>query len=50
LPGYDNAEQKGYHRHFLNKEEPYDFVNIWHLIEDFKSDLEKIRGRKWDED
>jgi hypothetical protein len=50
LLGYDNAEQKGYHRHFLDKEEPYDFVNIWHLIEDFKSDLEKIRGRKWDED
>ena len=50
LLGYDNAKQKGYHRHFLDIEEPYEFVNIWNLIEDFKSDLERIRGRKWDED
>ena len=48
--GYDHAEQKGYHRHFLDIEEPYEFANIWNLIEDFKSDLERIRGRKWDED
>jgi hypothetical protein len=50
LLGYDNAEQKGYHRHFRDKEEVYDFVNIWTLIEDFKNDLERIRGEKWDED
>ena len=50
LLGYDNAKQKGYHRHFLDIEEPHEFVNIWNLIEDFKSDLERIRGRKWDED
>ena len=49
LLGYDNAEQKGYHRHFLDKEEPYEFENIWKLIEDFKSDLKTIRGRNWDE-
>ena len=47
--GYDNAEQKGYHRHYLDKEAPYEFENIWKLIDDFKSDLEGIRGRKWDE-
>ena len=50
LVGYDNAEQKGYHRHFLDKEEPYEFENIWKLIDDFKTDLERMRGRKWDED
>jgi Family of unknown function (DUF6516) len=49
LLGYDNAEQKGYHRHFLDKEEPYEFESIRKLIDDFKSDLERIRGRKWDE-
>jgi len=49
LLGYDNAEQKGYHRHYLDKEAPYEFENIWKLIDDFKSDLEGIRGRKWDE-
>lgn len=47
--GYDNAEQNGYHRHFLGLEEPYEFIDIWNLIEDFKSDLERISGRKWDE-
>jgi len=49
LLGYDNAEQKVYHRHYLDKEAPYEFENIWKLIDDFKSDLEGIRGRKWDE-
>jgi len=48
--GYDSAEQKGYHRHFLGKEEPYEFESIWKLIEDFKIDLKTIRGREWDED
>jgi hypothetical protein len=50
LLGYDNAEQKGCHNHFLDKEAPYEFENIWKLVGDFKSDLERIRGRKWDED
>jgi hypothetical protein len=50
LVGYDNAEQKGYHRHFLEKEEPYSFVSIWELIDDFKKDLEALRGGSWDED
>ncbi len=49
LVGYDNAEQKGYHRHFLEKEEPYSFVSIWELIDDFKNDVEALRGGKWDE-
>jgi hypothetical protein len=47
--GYDNAELKGYHRHYLGVEEPYEFVDIWKLIEDFQRDLERIRGRTWDE-
>lgn len=50
LIGYDNAEGKGDHRHFLEKEEPYLFTNIWDLLNDFKKDLKKLRGRDWNED
>ncbi len=50
LLGYDNAEGKGYHRHFMNREEEHLFSDIWTLLEDFKKDLEKLRGRSWDED
>jgi hypothetical protein len=50
LLGYDNAEGKGYHRHFSGKEETYRFKDIWKLFNDFKQDLRKIRGRDWDED
>jgi hypothetical protein len=49
LLGYDNEEQKVYHRHYLDKEAPYEFEDIWTLIGDFKIDLERIRGRRWDE-
>jgi len=49
LIGYDNAEGKGYHRHFLNQEEPYIFSDIRALLEDFKKDMRTIRGRDWDE-
>jgi len=50
LVGYDNAEQKGYHRHFLDIEEPYPSVSIWELIDDFRNDVEALTGDKWDED
>lgn len=49
LIGYDNAEGKGYHRHLLDKVEPYRFIDIWELLDDFKKDLEKLRRRYWDE-
>ena len=48
--GYDNAEDKGDHRHSEDKEEPYKFTSIWDLIKDFKRDIKKIRGGDWDED
>jgi hypothetical protein len=49
LIGYDNAEGKGYHRHFMNREEEYRFSDIWKLLGDFKKDLTTLRGRTWDE-
>ncbi len=48
--GYDNGEGKGYHRHYLDKEEPYDFKNIQKLLNDFKIEVLRLRGRDWDED
>ena len=50
LIGYDNAEGRGYHRHELGREEAYRFVDIWKMLDDFKKDVKRIRGREWDED
>lgn len=47
---YDNAEGKGYHRHFMGVEEPYSFVDIWQLLNDFRKDIINIRGRSWDDE
>ncbi len=41
--GYDNAEGKGDHRHYKNKEYFYHFKYVDTLIEDFYSDIEKIK-------
>ena len=49
LVGYDNSEGKGDHRHYEEREEPYVFHDIWHVIRDFKRDVRKIRGGDWDE-
>ncbi len=49
LIGYDNAEGKGYHRHFMDREETYPFSDVRALLDDFKKDIRTIRGRDWDE-
>jgi hypothetical protein len=41
---YDNERGKGDHRHRVDKEEKYSFMTIEKLIEDFKSDIAKLRG------
>jgi len=41
--GYDNAEQKGDHRHYKELEEPYMFVSLEKLAENFYSDVEQIK-------
>jgi len=51
LPGqclvrYDNEKGKGDHRHYKNKEESYHFVSVEVLVEDFKNDVQRIRGEK----
>ena len=50
LLGYDNAEGKGHHRHYLGKEELRNFIDIWKAIAAFKQDLIELRGSEWDED
>lgn len=41
--GYDNAEGKGDHRHYGNREETYIFESIDKLIEDFYGDVKGAR-------
>lgn len=41
--GYDNAERKGDHRHYEDKEYPYEFKDIDKLIEDFFNDVRRVR-------
>lgn len=48
--GYDNAEGRGYRRHYLGTEESYRFSDIWKLLDDFKHDVKRTRRRDWDED
>lgn len=43
IVGYDNAERKGYHRHYKGREHPYQFKDVDTLIEDFYKDIEKVR-------
>ena len=44
LVGYDNERGKGDHRHVEGREEPYAFTTPEALIEDFLSDVKKLRG------
>ena len=39
--GHDNGEGKGDHRHYQGKEEPYDFVDIGRLFDDFYTDIRR---------
>jgi len=43
IVGYDNAEGKGNHRHYKDREEPYSFRGVDVLINDFYRDVGKIR-------
>jgi len=44
--GYDNAEGKGDHRHYGDKQEPYDFSTLRALAEDFSADVKWYKGGK----
>lgn len=41
---YDNHEPKGHHRHLEGVEEPYDFVDVDQLLDDFTADVRRVTG------
>lgn len=41
---YDNESGKGDHRHFGDTEEPYVFVSVDQLLEDFLADVARWKG------
>ena len=41
---YDNHQPKGPHRHVEGREEPYAFVDVDRLLEDFLSDARRALG------
>ena len=44
--GYDNEKGKGDHRHYGDRQEPYEFTTIERMLADFRADVEKMRGEK----
>lgn len=50
--GYDNERTKGHHKHYFDKEIPYEFENVGKLFSDFELDAKKLRriiyGKKED--
>jgi hypothetical protein len=50
LVRYDNETGKGDHRHVMDREEPYRFVSIARLREDFEADIRRIGGAHEKED
>ncbi len=41
---YDNERGKGDHRHYGDAETPYAFTGIEQLLQDFRTDVELLRG------
>ena len=48
--GYDNEAGKGDHRHYREIEEPYQFVSLDKLLEDFDRDIDKEVRSERDQD
>lgn len=46
LVRYDNERGKGDHRHDGDHETPYVLISVEQLIQDFKTDIERIRGNQ----
>jgi len=43
--GYDNAEGKGDHRHFMEKESAYPFRGLRRLVRDFEADVQSYKEK-----
>jgi len=46
LVRYDNESGKGDHRHIEGNEEPYQFLSVEKLVEDFQKDIDSFRRPK----
>lgn len=46
LVGYDNELGKGDHRHYGDREEPYNFSTVEQLVADFEKDIDSLRSLK----
>jgi hypothetical protein len=46
--GYDNAEGKGDHRHYDDREKPYTFRSLRKLVEDFSKDIERYTEKLYE--
>lgn len=44
---YDNEAGKGDHRHYGDREEPYDFASLDKLLKDFREDCARLAGWRW---
>jgi hypothetical protein len=44
LVAYDNEAGKGDHRHYGDRQEPYDFRSVEQLVADFLADVSQLRG------
>lgn len=42
---YDNESGKGDHRHLGNSEQPYAFVSVEQLLDDFLADVARSKGK-----
>lgn len=44
---YDNETGKGDHRHYGDRQEPYNFESIERLVADFRDDCARLAGWRW---
>jgi hypothetical protein len=45
---YDNESGKGDHRHYGDREEPYQFESVERLLDDFRRDCARLAGWRWE--
>ena len=46
IVGFDNAERKGDHRHFMGDEAPYRFRGLRQLVRDFQEGIERYKEKR----
>ena len=44
---YDNYAGHPHHKHVKDKRKPYEYKDVWNLLEDFETDLKNMRIEPW---